>query len=155
MKKLTAVAGAGICAALLFSGCSNIKELNKALGDASAVDDVSTMGLCIEQNKTTQAEVVQAIGAPSMTFAEADGGSIWVYSRVAVRNTASAGNLSAYFTAVFPYSSHMRDKGGGVAGVGASASVASQSTSYKTAALMIHFNAEGCVSNYEFTATSF
>lgn len=155
MKKLIAVAGAGVCAALLFSGCSNIKELNKALGDASAVDDVSTMGLHIEQDKTTQADVMKAIGAPSMTFANPNGGTTWVYSRVAVRNSAAAGNLSANFQAVFPWKSNFRSRGGGVAGVGASASVASQSSSYKTAALMIHFNREGCVSNYEFTATSF
>ena len=55
MKKLTAVAGAGICAALLFSGCSNIKELNKALGDASAVDEVSTLnqGLALPEKDGT------------------------------------------------------------------------------------------------------
>ena len=155
MKKLTAVAGAGICAALLFSGCSNIKELNKALGDASAVDEVSTLGLCIEQDKTTQAEVLNSIGAPSMTFAEADGGSTWVYTRVAVRNHQAAGRLSANFAAVFPYKPSTWSRGGGLAGAGANASLASQSSSYKTAALMIHFNGEGRVSNYEFTATSF
>lgn len=155
MKRFMIAASAGVCAVLLVSGCSNIKELNKALGDASALDEVSTLGLHIVQNKTTQEEVVQSIGAPSMTFANQDGGSTWVYSRVAVRNHQASGNLSANITAIFPYKPHTWSRGGGLAGGGASASVASQSASYKTAALMIHFNPEGCVSNYEFTATSF
>ena len=154
MKKMFVVAAVAACSALLVAGCSNIKELNKALGEATTADEVSTMGLSIVQNKTTKAEVIQNIGAPSMTFADANG-ETWVYTRVAVRNMQSAGNLSANFTAIFPYQSHTRSKGGGLAGAGASASVATQNASYKTAALMITFNKYGCVSHYEFTATSF
>ena len=154
MKKFIAAAIVGSGLALISAGCSNIHELNKALGEASTADEVSSMGLQIVQNKTTKAEVIQNIGAPSMTFAD-EKGEAWVYSRVAVRNTQSSGNISANFTAIFPYQSHTRSKGGGIAGAGASASVATQKSSYKTAALMIYFNKYGCVSHYEFTATSF
>lgn len=154
MKKMFVVAAVAACAALVAAGCSNIKELNKALGEASAADEVSTLGLSIVQNKTTKAEVIQNIGAPSMTFTDAKG-EAWVYSRVAVRNIQSAGNISANFTAIFPYQAHTRSKGGGLAGAGANASLASQNSSYKTAALVIYFNKYGCVSHYEFTATSF
>lgn len=154
MKKFIAAAIVGGGLALFSVGCSNIHELNKALGEASTADEISTVGLNIVQNKTTQNDVVAAIGAPSMVFNDANG-TTWVYSRVAVRDTGSSGNLSANFTALFPYAPHRRSRGGGLAGVGGSAAVASQRSSYKTAALMIHFNAQGCVSSYEFTATSF
>ena len=154
MKKMFVVAAVAACAALVAAGCSNIKELNKALGEASTADEVSTMGLQIVQNKTTKAEVIQNIGAPSMTFNDAKG-EAWVYSRVAVRRNQSSGNLTANFAAIFPYKGHSLSHGGGIAGVGGNASVASQNSSYKTAALVIYFNKHGCVSHYEFTATSF
>ena len=154
MKKMFVVAAVAACAALVAAGCSNIKELNKALGEASTADEVSSMGLQIVQNKTTKAEVIQNIGAPSMTFA-ADDGATWVYTRVAVRNTQSAGNLNANFAAFFPYKANSMSRGGGIAGVGANASVGSQRSSYKTAALTIKFSGNGVVTDYEFSATSF
>ena len=154
MKKMIATAVVGMCSALLVSGCTNIKELNKALGEASHADEISTLGLRIRQNKTTQKDVIENIGAPSMTF-ENENGSTWVYTRVAVRDTQSAGRLSGNFAAFFPYKPETWSRGGGLAGAGASASVASQRSSYKTASLTINFNKSGCVVNYEYTATSF
>ena len=154
MKKMIAAAVVGLCSALLVSGCTNIKELNKALGEASHADEISTMGLRITKNKTTQQDVIANIGAPSMTF-ENDKGSTWVYTRVAVRASQTAGKISGNFAAFFPYKSGSFSRGGGIAGVGASAAVASQRSSYKTASLTINFNKSGCVVNYEYTATSF
>ena len=154
MKKMIAAAVVGLASALLVSGCTNIKELNKALGEASHADEISTLGLRIRQNKTTQKDVLQRIGAPSMTFVN-NNGSTWVYTRVAVRNTQTSGHLSGNFAAFFPYKPETLSRGAGLAGVGASASVASQRASYKTAALTINFNKSGTVVNYEFSATSF
>ena len=154
MKKMITAAVVGLASALLISGCTNIKELNKALGEASHADEISTQGLRIRQNKTTQKDVLERIGAPSMTFVT-DKGTTWVYTRVAVRNTQTSGSLSGNFTAFFPYKAQTFSRGGGLAGVGASASVASQRASYKTAALTINFNQSGCVVNYEYSATSF
>ena len=154
MKRMFSAAVAGLCAALLITGCSDIKELNKALGEASTLDEVSSLGLRIVQNKTTQNEVLKAIGAPSMSF-DSDKGSTWVYTRVAVRSNQSSADASIGFDAFFPYKAHTFSRGGGVAGVHGSASTASQRSSYKTAALTINFNAQGCVTNYEFSATSF
>ena len=154
MKKMFSAAVAGLCAALLITGCSDIKELNKALGEASTLDEVSTLGLRIVQNKTTQNEVLKSIGAPSMTFDNGEG-TTWVYTRVAVRSNQSSANLSVGFDAFFPYKAHSFSRGGGIAGVHGSAATASQRASYKTASLTINFNAKGCVTNYEFSATSF
>ena len=155
MKKMIAAAVVGLASALLVSGCTNIKELNKALGEASHADEISTLGLRIRQNKTTQKDVLENIGAPSMSFANKKGGTTWVYTRVAVRNTQTSGKLSANFVAFFPYKSGSWSRGAGVTGVGANASVASQRASYKTASLTINFNKNGTVINYEFSATSF
>ncbi len=154
MKRMLSAAVAGLCAALLITGCSDIKELNKALGDASSLDEVSTLGLRIVQNKTTQNDVLKSIGAPSMTFDNGEG-TTWVYTRVAVRNNHSSADASIGFDAFFPYKSNSFSRGGGIAGVHGSAATASQRSSYKTAALTINFNAQGCVTNYEFSATSF
>lgn len=156
MNKMIAAAVVGLCSALLVSGCTNIKELNKALGEASHSDEISTegFGLRITKNKTTQKDVLRIIGAPNMTFASQTG-TTWVYTRVAVRNMQSEGNLSANFVAAFPYQHGTLHRGGGAAGVGANAGVASSRASYKTASLTINFNKSGCVVNYEYTATSF
>ena len=154
MKKLLVAATAGIFSTLLMSGCANIKEMNKALGEATTPEGVSTTGLSITQGKTTQEDVLKTIGAPSMTFATADG-TTWVYSRVAVRNNGADGSIAANFTAIFPYQANTRSKGGGIAGAGVEAAVSSRSSSYKTAGLLINFDENGCVVNYEYTATSF
>lgn len=156
MNKMIAAAVVGLCSALLVSGCTNIKELNKALGEASHTDEISTegFGLRITKNRTTQKDVLRIIGAPNMTF-QSQSGTTWVYTRVAVRNVQSEGNLSANFVAAFPYKHGSLNRGGGAAGVGANAGVASSRASYKTAALTINFNKSGCVINYEYTATSF
>lgn len=154
MKKLFSTAVAALSAALLITGCSDIKELNKALGEASSLDEVSTLGLRIVQNKTTQNDVLKSIGAPSLTFDNGDG-STWIYTKVAVRNNQSNANASIGFDAFFPYKANSFSRGGGVAGVHGGAATASQRSSYKTAALTINFNSQGCVTNYEFSATSF
>ena len=154
MKKLFSTAVAALSAALLITGCSDIKELNKALGEASTLDEVSTLGLRIVQNKTTQNEVLKSIGAPSMSFDNGEG-STWIYTKVAVRSNQSSANASLGFDVFFPYKANSFSRGGGVAGAHGGAATASQRSSYKTAALTINFNAQGCVTNYEFSATSF
>ena len=155
MKKMIAAAVAGLASSLLISGCTNIKELNKALGETSHADEISTMGLRITKNKTTQEDVLDNIGAPNMTFTNKHGGATWVYTRVAVRSSGTGGNLSGGFAAIFPYKANTLSRGGGMAGVNASAAVDSERSSYKTAALTINFNRAGRVVNYEFSATSF
>ena len=52
MKLFTLVFCVGL-GALLLSGCSSIKELNSALGEATSADEISTLGLNIVKNKTT------------------------------------------------------------------------------------------------------
>lgn len=154
MKLFTLVFCVG-SGALLLSGCSSIKELNSALGEATSADEISTLGLNIVKNKTTKAEIFSSIGAPSLVFRNDLNGDSWVYQRVAVRQTDVGFQAKGNFSALFPYQTNSLSRGGGIAGVGASSKVGARRSSYKTAGLLIKFNEQGCVNAYEFTATSF
>lgn len=155
MKKFAFAVCMGVSAMLFFSGCSSIKELNSALGEAANADEISTLGLNIVKNKTTKNEIFNSIGAPGLVFQNDMNGETWVYQRVAVRQTDVGFQAKGNFAAIFPYQPNSLSKGGGIAGVGASSKVGARRSSYKSAGLMIKFNAQGCVNGYEFTATSF
>ena len=149
MKKMIAAAVVGLASVLLISGCTNIKDLNNALEEASQADEISAHGLRISQNETTQSDVLESIGAPSMTYAKEKGVSTWFYSRVAVHSTQSGSNDAVFF----PFKAGMLSGDAGCAG--ANASVVSQRASCKTASLIINFNKSGMVINYEYPATCF
>ena len=143
MKKMIAAAVAGFASVLLVSGCTHIKDLDNALGEASHADEISAQGLRISKNMTTQSDVLENIGTPSITFVNDKGGSAWVYTRIAVRNTQSGGKASdnAVF---FPFKA-----------VKLSGDAGSRGASCKTASLTINFNKSGNVVNYEYSETRF
>lgn len=145
----------GLCSMLIFSGCSGVRELNSSMNEAAAVGEISQFGLRIVRNKTTRSEVFASIGAPSLVFRNEQGGESWVYQKVALRKSDLAFSARGNFAVVFPYDTSSFSKGGGIAGVKSSSALASSKSSYKTAGLLIKFNRKGCVSSYEFTATSF
>ena len=144
MKKMIAAAVVGLASVLLISGCIDVKDMDKAIGEASRSDETSSLGLRICQNKTTQKDVLETIGAPSMTFANDKGGSSWVYARVAVRNTKSGEKASDNCKAFFPFKA-----------VKLSGDAGSRGASCKTASLTINFNKSGNVVNYEYSETRF
>ena len=155
MKQFAFTICMGLGALLLFSGCSSVKELNSALGEAATADEISTLGLNIVKNKTTKSEIFKSIGAPGLVFKNELNGETWVYQRVAVRQTDVGFQAKGNFAAIFPYKANSLSRGGGIAGVGASSKVGARRSSYKTAGLLIKYNEQGCVNSYEFTATSF
>lgn len=155
MKFFAFTIATGMSVALFFSGCSSVRELNSALGEATNADEISTLELNIIKNKTTKSEIFKLIGAPGLVFKNELKGETWVYQRVAVRQTDVGFQAKGNFSALFPYQANSLSRGGGIAGVGASSKVGSSRSSYKTAGLMIRFNELGCVNSYEFTATSF
>lgn len=155
MKRFAFTVCMGLGALLLFSGCSSVKELNSALGEAADADEISTLGLNIVKNKTTKSEIFKSIGAPGLVFKNDLNGETWVYQRVAVRQTDVGFQAKGNFAAIFPYQANSLSRGGGIAGIGASSKVGARRSSYKTAGLLIKFNEQGCVNSYEFTATSF
>lgn len=155
MKRSAFTVCMGFAAMLLVAGCSGARELSSSLGDASGLDGVTAGSLKVVKNKTTQNEVMAALGAPSLVFKNDIGGESWVYQRIAVRQSNVGFAASANFEAIFPYKADTKGHGGGFAGVGAAAALDSNRSTYKSAGLLINYNAEGCVNNYEFTATSF
>lgn len=133
MKKILYLSVITLITVSFCGGCSSIKELNSAIGEAASVDDISTFGLRIIKNKTTQSEIFKAIGAPGLVFDNHIHGKSWVYPRIAVRKTSLGFQASGNFTAVFPYSGSVLEHGGGVAGAKVSSVLDSDKSSYKTA----------------------
>jgi len=155
MKRTVFTLGAVLAAVLFTTGCSGFNELSSAISDATNADATVTSGLNITKNKTTKSEIFKSIGAPGHVFNHEDGTSTWVYNRVAVRKTKLGFQTTGTFAALFPYATSTFSKGGGFTGVGATADLKQDKSAYKTAALMINFNDQGCVDTYEFQATSF
>ena len=154
MKHLVFSICMGIASMLIFSGCAGMKELNSAMADTSLSDNVSASNIRITKNKTTKNEVLSVIGAPSLVFKE-NGLDVWVYQRIAVRQSDAGFSTQGHFSAMFPFKAYTLSRGMGVAGVGASADLSANRSSYKSASLIMKFNKNGCVHSYEFTATSF
>jgi len=155
MKKAVLFAGCMVAAMTFVTGCSGIHELQAALGEATSADEVSTLGLKITKNKTTREDVLKTVGAPTDILKNANGTETWTYNRVAVRQTNFGWQIAGDFMAIFPYTTSGRSYGGGLAGVGVASSIKTNKSSYKTAALLVNFNVNGCVDSYEFMATSF
>jgi len=143
-------------AALLLCGCSTSKELSSALKDATIGGEISQLNdKLVVKNKTTKKEMLRNLGAPSLVFANEIGGESWVYSRIAVRESNVGLIANGAFATFFPYTSNNASKGGGIAGVDAGIAVSTNRSSYKSAGLLVRFNAQGCVNSYEFNAVSF
>ena len=155
MKQFAFAICMSFAAMLLLPGCSSVRELNSALGEAANADEISSFGLNIVKNKTTKSEIFKSIGAPELVFKNELNGESWVYPRVAVRQTDVGIQAKGNFAALFPYQANSLSRGGGIAGVGASSKVGAKRSSYKSAGLLIRFNENGCINSYEFTATSF
>ena len=154
MKHLVFSICMALASMLILTGCAGMKELNSAMLDTSLSDNVSANDIKIIKNKTTKNEVMSVIGAPSLVFKE-NGLDVWVYQRIAVRQSEAGFRTQGHFSAVFPFKGYTLSKGLGVAGVGASANIGANRSSYKSASLVMTFNQKGCVNSYEFTATSF
>ncbi len=154
MKQFMFFLAAAICAVTV-SGCVSSKDISAKMNKAAEVDGVVANDIRIIRNKTTNKEILEAIGAPSLVFKNADKTETWVYSRIGVRRTNAGFIAKGNFAALFPYEAHSLSKGGGLAGVSADAQLASSRSAYKSAALLINYNSKGCVNTFEFTTTSF
>ena len=154
MKQFMFIFVAAVCA-MAVSGCVSSKDISEKMNKAAEVEGVKANDLRIIRNKTTANEVLEAIGAPSLVFKNADKTETWVYSRIGVRRTSAGFIAKGNFAALFPYEAHSLSKGGGLAGVNADAQLARSRSSYKSAALLINYNSNGCVNTFEFTTTSF
>ena len=71
MKQFMFFLAAAICAVTV-SGCVSSKDISAKMNKAAEVDGVVANDIRIIRNKTTNKEILEAIGAPSLVFKNAD-----------------------------------------------------------------------------------
>jgi uncharacterized caspase-like protein len=108
----------------------------------------------VQKNKTTQLDLVQMFGGPSISTTDADGTEVWVYERAVTETERqnrsegyqAAANLGLFF-------SHVQVGGGGTTGKSSSAS--STSTSFRSLTVIVKFNPNKTVKEYAVRASQF
>ena len=149
-----AVLGAG-----LLAGCST--KLSPEPFDANLRLTPGQVRTTVKKGETTRLQIFKALGAPNVVAMESGKGEVWTYDQIKVRRTAQGYGAGAFFLTGFGFSTQSREskydpvRGGGEAGVSASGSVGTDTTSIQTATLVIHFDANDKVSSYKMLVTSF
>ena len=108
----------------------------------------------VQKNKTTQLELVQMFGGPSISTTDADGIEVWVYERAVTETERqnrsegyqAAANLGLFFASV--------NLGGG-GSTGKSTSSGSTSTSFRSLTVIVKFNPNKTVKEYSVRASQF
>lgn len=137
-----------VAAALLFSvGASAKKEPEPA--DPNTLTH-GMVQMTLRVNTTTQAEILEAFGAPNITTIDATGSEMWVYDRHATVSSDSSGGFSIGLGI-----------GGGGGDVGALGGLgfgkrnSRSESSSRTMTLVIKFNAQKVVSDFRSRSSSF
>ena len=159
-KKVLLVMAAAIGTGLL-AGCST--KLSPEPFDANLRLTSGHVKTVVKKGKTTRLEVFKALGAPNVIAVESDKGEVWTYDQMKVRRTAQGYGAGAFFLTGFAFSDDVSlrrssfNPGGGIgeAGVSASGSVGTNTTSIHTATLIIRFDANDLVQSYKMLVTSF
>ena len=108
----------------------------------------------VQNNKTTQLELVQMFGGPSISTTDADGTEVWIYERAVTETERqnrsegyqAAANLGVFFSAV---------QLGGGGSTGKSTSSSNVSTSFRSLTLIVKFNPNKTVKEYSVRASQF
>lgn len=159
-KKVLLVMAAAIGTGLL-AGCST--KLSPEPFDANLRLTSGHVKSVVKKGKTTRLDIFKALGAPNVIAMESDKGEVWTYDQMKVRRTAQGYGAGAFFLTGFAFSDDVSlrrstfNPGGGIgeAGVSASGSVGTNTTSIHTATLIIRFDANDCVQSYKMLVTSF
>lgn len=105
--------------------------------------------MTIRVGTTTQAEIIEAFGAPNITTIDASGNQMWVFDRHATVTTDSSGGFSVGLLA----------GGGSDVGVGGGLGFGKRksksTTSSRTMTLVIKFDSQGVVSDFKSRSSSF
>ena len=156
---LAAVAVVGLGA---LAGCTT--KLSPEPFDANMRLTPGQVKTTVKTGVTSRLEIFRALGAPNVVAMESGKGEVWTYDQIKVRRTAQGYDAGAFFMTGFgfsgganPVSSRGRDWGHGVgeAGVTASGSVGTDTTSIQTATLIIRFDLKDKVESYKMLVTSF
>ena len=159
-KKVLLVMAAAIGTGLL-AGCST--KLSPEPFDANLRLTSGHVKSVVKKGKTTRLDIFKALGAPNVIAMESDKGEVWTYDQMKVRRTAQGYGAGAFFLTGFAFSDDVSlrrstfNPGGGIgeAGVSASGSVGTNTTSINTATLIIRFDANDRVQSYKMLVTSF
>lgn len=108
----------------------------------------------VQKDRTTQLELVQMFGGPSISTTDAEGSEVWIYERAVTeteRQSRSEGwqaaaNLGLFFSAL--------NLGGG-GSTGKSSSSGSTSTSFRSLTVIVKFNPNKTVKEYSVRASQF
>lgn len=122
---------------------------------ALAKDDANTLThgmvqMTVRVGQTTQAEVLEAFGAPNITTMDGGGQEMWVYDRHA---TVTADTSSGFSIGMLVGAGGGGVGGGAGLGFGKSKSRSSQST--RTMTLILKFDARKVVSDFRSRSSSF
>ena len=143
----------------LLAGCST--KLSPEPFDANLRLTSGHVKTVVKKGKTTRLEVFKALGAPNVIAMESDKGEVWTYDQIKVRRTSQGYGAGAFFLTGFAFSDDVsrsrRDPGRGIgeAGVSATGTVGTDTTSIHTATLVIRFDASDRVQSYKMLVTSF
>ena len=157
-QKMLLVTAAVIGAGLL-AGCST--KLSPEPFDANLRLTPGQVKTTVRKGVTTRLEIFKSLGAPNVVAMESDKGEVWTYDQIKVRRTSQGYGAGAFFLTAFAFSTEDREykydpvHGGGEAGVSASGSVGTDTTSIQTATLVIRFDANDKVSSYKMLVTTF
>ena len=159
-KKVLLVMAAAIGTGLL-AGCST--KLSPEPFDANLRLTSGHVKTVVKKGQTTRLEVFKALGAPNVIAMESGKGETWTYDQMKVRRTAQGYGAGAFFLTGFAFTDDFDPRrrsfnpgsGVGEAGVSASGSVGTNTTSINTATLVIRFDASDRVQSYKMLVTSF
>ena len=159
-KKVLLAMAAAIGTGLL-AGCST--KLSPEPFDANLRLTSGHVKTVVKKGQTTRLEVFKALGAPNVISMESGKGETWTYDQMKVRRTAQGYGAGAFFLTGFAFSNDLSlrrssfnpGSGAGEAGVSASGSVGTNTTSINTATLVIRFDASDRVQSYKMLVTSF
>ncbi len=157
-KKALLLMAAAIGTGLL-AGCST--KLTPEPFDANLRLTSGHVRTVVKTGKTTRLEVFKALGAPNVIAMESDNGEVWTYDQIKVRRTGQGYQAGGFFLTGFAFgdglsiSDRNPGHGAGEAGVAASGSVGTNTTSIHTATLIIRFDTADRVQSYKMLVTSF
>lgn len=136
------------------SAAQTQRERAQAEGAQQSALSYGTVTSQVKKNKTTQLELIQLFGGPSISSTDADGTEVWVYERsytetdMQTRSDGyrAAANLDAFF-------SHVNLGVSG--GVAKSAGAVSSASSFRSLTVIVKFNANKTVKDFSVRASQF
>jgi uncharacterized caspase-like protein len=130
-------------------------ETSRAPGGVAASPlSYGTVTSQVQKNRTTQLELLQLFGGPSISTMDAEGSEVWVYERsVTETEQRSQGEGWQAAAKLGLFFAHAQMGGGG--GGGRSSSSTGTTTSFRSLTVIVKFNPDKTVRDYSVRASQF